>query len=124
MIVLPSCVNEYSTAMAFDCVTRLAIKPADSRFRRVLVSIRCETVPSWRRNCPCRCGRSLSENKILGVHLPMKMDEAILDSCIVFMPLFLLRKRLCQITFRICLARPRFAVGTMPDCQFLRPKRN
>ena len=54
MIVLPSSVNEYSTATAFDCVTCLAIKPADSRLRRVLVSIRCEMVPSWRRNCPCR----------------------------------------------------------------------
>jgi hypothetical protein len=30
MIVLPSLANEYSTEMAFDCVTCLAIKPADS----------------------------------------------------------------------------------------------
>jgi hypothetical protein len=54
MIVFPSLVNEYSTAMALHCVTRLAIKPADSRLRRVLVSMRCDTLPSWRRNCPWR----------------------------------------------------------------------
>jgi hypothetical protein len=47
MIVLPGSVSEYSSLMAFDCVTRLAIKPADSRFRSVLVSIRCEAVPLW-----------------------------------------------------------------------------
>jgi hypothetical protein len=29
MIVLPSLVSEYSTVMAFDSVTRLAIKTAD-----------------------------------------------------------------------------------------------
>lgn len=91
MIVLPDFVNEYSTAMVFDCVTRLAINPDDSRLRRVLVSIRCETLPSWRRNCPCRYGLSLSESKILGVHLPMKTDETIFDDCDVFMPLFLMR---------------------------------
>jgi hypothetical protein len=36
MIVRPSWVKEYSTAMAFDFVTRLAINPVDSRLRRVL----------------------------------------------------------------------------------------
>jgi len=46
MIVLPSLVKEYSTVMAFDCVTRREIKPADSRLRRVLVSMRCDTFPS------------------------------------------------------------------------------
>jgi hypothetical protein len=40
MIVPPIWVSEYSTAMTLDCVTRLVIKPADSRSRRVLVSIR------------------------------------------------------------------------------------
>jgi hypothetical protein len=54
MIVLPSCVKEYSTAMAFDLVTRLAINPVDSRLRRVLVSIRWETLPRCLRNSPCR----------------------------------------------------------------------
>jgi len=73
MIVLPIWVKEYSTAMAFDLVSRLAISPVDSRLRRVLVSMRCETFPRWRRNSPCRCGLSLSENKILGVHLPIKI---------------------------------------------------
>jgi hypothetical protein len=124
MIVLPRLVNEYSTVMAFDCVTRLAIKPADSRLRRVLVSMRCDTLPSWRRNCPWRYGLSLSENKILGVHLPMKIDEAILDPGVVFMPLFLLRKRLREIAALICISRLGFAVGTVTACQFSRSKRN
>lgn len=75
MMVVPSCVNEYSAAMAFDFVTRLAIKPLDSRLRSVLVSMRCETLPTWRRNSPCRCGLSLSENKIFGVHLPIKIEN-------------------------------------------------
>jgi hypothetical protein len=78
--VLPSFVNEYSTAMDFDLVTRLAINPVDSRLRRVLVSIRCETLPTRRRSSPCRWGRSLSEDKILAVHLPMKIVETIFDS--------------------------------------------
>ena len=34
--MLPIVVNEYSTVMVFDCVTRLSIKPADSRLRRLL----------------------------------------------------------------------------------------
>jgi hypothetical protein len=84
MIVLPSCVKEYSTAMAFDLVTRLAINPVDSRLRRVLVSIRCETLPRWRRNSPCRRGLSSSENNILGVHLPIKIGEGVFDPSIVF----------------------------------------
>jgi hypothetical protein len=54
MIVFPNRVNEYSTLIAFDLVTRLAINPVNSRLRRVLVSIRWETLPRWRRNCPCR----------------------------------------------------------------------
>jgi hypothetical protein len=45
MSFLPSCVREYSTEMAFDFVTGFAINPADSRLRRVLVSMRCETLP-------------------------------------------------------------------------------
>jgi len=124
MIVLPTWLNEYSTATAFDLVTCLVINPVDSRLRRVLVSMRCETLPMWRRNSPYRWGRSLSENKILGVHLPMKIDEPILDSCVVFMPLFFLRKRLREETFRICLSRLCFTVGTIPACQFLRSRRN
>jgi hypothetical protein len=87
MIVLPGCVNEYSTAMDFDLVTRLTINPAYSRLRRVLVSILCETLPRWRRNSPCRCGLSLSENKTLGVHLPIKMGEGVFDPGIVFIVL-------------------------------------
>ena len=54
MIVVPSLLNEYSTAMGFDLVTHLPINPVDSRLRRVLVSIRWEMFPTWRRNSPCR----------------------------------------------------------------------
>jgi hypothetical protein len=52
------------------------------------------------------------------------MDEAILDLCVVFMPLFLLRKRLCEISALICLSRLCFAVGTVTACQFLLSSRN
>ncbi len=77
MIVFPSLVNEYSKALARDRVACRAINPVDSRLRKVLVSIRCETLPSWRRNSACRRGRSLSENKMLGVHLPMKIGGRV-----------------------------------------------
>jgi hypothetical protein len=60
----------------------------------------------------------------LGIHLPIKMDWDIFDRCVVFMPLFLLRKRLREVTFRIFLSRLGFAVGTVPACQFLRSRRN
>jgi hypothetical protein len=89
---VPSCVREYSTAIAFDAVTRLATSPVDSRLRRVLVSMRCETLPRRRRNSPCRRGLSLSENKICGVHLPMKMGGETFDPGIVFVVFCLLRK--------------------------------
>jgi hypothetical protein len=79
MIVLPSWVKEYSTAMVFDLVTRLVINPVDSRLRRVLVSIRWEALPRWRRNSPYRCGLSFRANKILGVHLPIKIGPGIFD---------------------------------------------
>jgi hypothetical protein len=52
------------------------------------------------------------------------MDDVILDSCVVFMPLFLLRKLRREITLLICQSRLRFAVGTIPACQFLRSTRN
>jgi len=50
MIVFPTLVNEYSKALALDLVARRAINPVDSRLRRVLVSIRRETLPTLRRN--------------------------------------------------------------------------
>jgi len=31
------------------------------------------------RNCPCRCGLSFREDKILGVHLPMKIGGTVSD---------------------------------------------
>ncbi len=52
--VRPSLVREYSTAMDLDRVSRLAINPEDSRWRSVLVSIRCEMLPSRRHNSPWR----------------------------------------------------------------------
>src|SRR5207253_6119189 len=60
MMVFPSLVKEYSTAMAFALV-RLTINPVASRLRRVLVSMRCETAPRCRRNCPCRSEEHTSE---------------------------------------------------------------
>jgi hypothetical protein len=45
-MVFPRSVKEYSTAMAFDLVTRLAIKPADSRLRSVLVAFVVKRYPA------------------------------------------------------------------------------
>src|SRR5579863_10733538 len=73
MIVLPSLVNEYSKALALDLAARRVINPVDSRLRRVLVSMRRETWPTLRRSSPCRQGLSCSENRIFGVHLPIKI---------------------------------------------------
>ena len=73
MIVLPSLVNEYSKALALDLAARRVINPVDSRLRKVLVSMRCETFPTLRRNSPCRQGLSFSEKRIFGVHLPIKI---------------------------------------------------
>ena len=97
MIVLPSWVKEYSTAMAFDVVTRLAINPVDSSLRRVLVSIRWETLPRCRRNSPCRRDFSLSENKILGVHLPIKIGAGV--PCIVFIASCFMQKFFSENNF-------------------------
>ena len=93
MIVLPSWVKEYSTATVFELVTRLATSPVDSRFRRDRVSMRCETFPTRRRNYPCRRGFSPSENKILGVHLPIKIGGEFFDPCIFFIVCCLVKKR-------------------------------
>jgi hypothetical protein len=41
-------------------------------------------LPRRRRNSPCRRGLSFSENRILGVHLPIKIGAGFFDSCIVF----------------------------------------
>ena len=73
MIVLPILVNEYSKALALDLVARRLINPVDSRLRRVLVSMRWETLPTLRRKSPCRQGLSFSEKRIFGVHLPIKI---------------------------------------------------
>ena len=119
MIVVPSSVKEYSTAMAFDLVTRLAINPLDSRLRRVLVSIRWETLPSRRRNCPCRYGLCFSENKILGVHLPMKSAAVVFDPGIVFIASCLPRKRPGELTVRIRHSRLSFATRHRPSLPVL-----
>ena len=120
MIVLPSLVSEYSTVMAFDFVTRLPIKPADSRLRRVLVSMRCDTLPSRRRNCPWRWGLSLSENKILGVHLPMKIDEAGFGPGIVCMATLPAAKTFSRAAL-IWLSHLCSAVATVPSLPILAP---
>jgi hypothetical protein len=73
MMVLPNLVNEYSKALALDLAARRVINPVDSRLRRVLVSMRWETLPTLRCNSPCRHGLSLSEKRIFGVHLPIKI---------------------------------------------------
>ena len=54
--VFPGLIKEYSTAMDFDLVTRLAINPADSRLRTFFVSMRWDTLPRRRRNWPWRWG--------------------------------------------------------------------
>ena len=73
MIVLPSLVNEYSKALALDVVARRVINPVVSRLRRVLVSMRWETLPTLRRSSPCRQGLTFSEKRIVGVHRPIKI---------------------------------------------------
>src|SRR5215831_3294041 len=89
--VLPIAVKEYSTATDRDLVTRLAINPADSRLRSVLVRIRCETLSSCRSSSPLRYGFFCRADKISTVHLPMNMVETTLElepdaSCILFHP--------------------------------------
>jgi hypothetical protein len=84
MNVLPNLVNEYSTPRPFDPARFLAINPVDSRLRSVRVSMRCETPLIRRCSCPCRWGVSCRENKMLTVHLPMKMGGAALFLSLVF----------------------------------------
>src|SRR6516162_6735154 len=74
--VSPIDVKEYSTAMDFDLVTRLATKPADSRLRSVRVRMCCETPSSCRSSSPWRCVPFCRQDKISTVHLPMKIVEA------------------------------------------------
>jgi hypothetical protein len=75
-------------------------------------------LPSWRRNRPCRYGRCLSENKTLGVHLPIKIELAVLDACTVFIVFCLLRKRLREVT------TPGFALAIVSACQCSGVERN
>jgi hypothetical protein len=56
MIVLPSLVSEYSKALALDLVARRVINPVDSRLRRVLVSMRRETFPTFAAQLPVPVG--------------------------------------------------------------------
>src|SRR5215471_8370684 len=77
--VFPIGVKEYSTAMEFALVTRLAINPADSRLRSVLVRMRCETPSSCRRSSPWRKGFFCRQDKISAVHLPMKIVETTFE---------------------------------------------
>jgi hypothetical protein len=116
-MVLPCRVREYSTAAVLDLVTRRAIKPQDSRRRRVLVSMRCEIHPRRRRSSPWRCGLSLRENKTMGVHLPIKIAAGVFDSCIsigvIGVPCLLVRSHvdLFVIAHKLNLARDWQGVG-------------
>jgi hypothetical protein len=121
---VPSCVREYSTAIAFDAVTRLATSHVNSRLRRVLVSMRCETLLRWRRNSPCRRGLSLSENKICGVRLPMKVGGGTFDPGIVFIVFCLLQKSSGETTFDFASHTFLRARHPVPACQSLRDERN
>ena len=65
-MVLPSLLNEYSTAMGLDLITCLTTKPVDSRFRRVLVSIRCEMFPQMTAQFPVAMSPLLKRKQDLG----------------------------------------------------------
>jgi hypothetical protein len=93
MIVLPSLVNEYSKALALDLAARRVINPVDSRLRKVLVSMCWETLPTLRRNSPCRYGRSLREKRIFGVHRPIKIGPGFSVLAIPDIPWCLLLTR-------------------------------
>jgi hypothetical protein len=54
----------------------------------------------------------------LGVHLPMKIEAAVFDTCTVFTVLCLLRKRLREVT-TLC-----FALGIVSACQCSGVERN
>ena len=70
---LPSFVSEYWTAIGLPSYTCRLIRPVDSRFRKVRVSMRCEMFRNLRRNCPWRCGPLFSAYMIFTVHLPTKI---------------------------------------------------
>src|ERR1022692_2006056 len=72
-------------------------------------------LPRWRRNSPCRQGLPFSENKIFGVHLPIKIEGGIFDSCTVFIVSCLRRTFLSEITFRIFLSHLSFAARQRPS---------
>src|SRR5262245_13730720 len=84
MNVLPSFVSEYWTAMGLPSYTCRLIRPVDSRFRSVRVSMRCEMIRSLRRNWPWRCGPPFSAYMIFTVHLPTKIVGTRFDPSLVF----------------------------------------
>jgi hypothetical protein len=73
-MVLPSWVKEYSTEMVLDLVTRRAINPVDSRLRRVLVSMRWETLSRTRRNSPYRSFRSCQVPVVPGHEINLALN--------------------------------------------------
>ena len=85
IIVRPRRVSEYSTATVFARSTLLVINPVSSSLRSDLVSMRCDTLASCRRSSPWRWGLSSRENKIRGVHLPIKISSGVANCCVVFM---------------------------------------
>jgi hypothetical protein len=96
-MLFPSAVKEYSTVIAFDVVVSLATNPVDSRWRSVLVSMRCETLPRWQRKSPSRQRLCTSKNKIFGVHLPIN-SAGLFSSCVVAIKPCLVRERLHKMS--------------------------
>jgi len=68
----PALLRAYSTASGLEFVTRLTIRPLDSRLRSVLVNMRWETPFSLRRSSAWRFGPCFRAYIIITVHLPMK----------------------------------------------------
>ena len=76
-IVLLRSVEEDSTAKAFDLVTRLVINPGDPRHAKSSGKHTLARRVPRSGDATARADRavSLSENRTLGVHLPMKIGE-------------------------------------------------
>lgn len=106
MSVLPSSVREYSTATILDFVSRLLTSPVDSRSLRVLVSMRWETPRRRRRSSPWRWGLPSSENKTLGVHLPMNMEAGVFDSWAIMMSVSCFDGRSCEAAGLLAFVEP------------------
>lgn len=79
MTVRPSWVKEYSTAMAFDPVTRLAINPVDSIPKRS-GKHPLGDAPEVATQLPVSMRPFFQRKQDLGVHLPIKIGEGVFVS--------------------------------------------